>query len=101
MNSAFQDIVVAYYLPDEWQRWRELCADGHDFFAGTHADWLVRLDASVAELKAEGIPVKLVTIRVSEFLSWAAVNRKATDSAARAEFVGLAGSGEVPSGSLQ
>lgn len=87
--NAPTEIVFASYLESEWDQWRYSTVDGPEFFAGSFANWLVRMKTIIEEQKRKGYHVYRVPITVAEFLKWAKLNGRSTNAEARAEFAGL------------
>ena len=88
MAKPINEIVIASYLEDEWESWREYCSDGDEFFAEPFKDWQRRAVQECAELRRQGKPCRFVAIRFDTFCNWSALHNRSTDSQARAEFAG-------------
>lgn len=88
-DSKNTEITIACYLESEWDDWRALVEDGEATFQGSYKIWKGIADHTAAEKRAEGFVVKLVEIRLADFLAWAKRTNRKTDSSARAAYAGL------------
>lgn len=86
MVDDIKEIVLAAYDPEEWNSWRNSCEDGEQFFAEDYSAWLKRLSAFIEDMRAQGVSVRTVPMRLKEFLEWARVNKKRSGTKSRAEY---------------
>lgn len=88
MTKSINEIILASYLEDEWESWREYCADGAEFFSEPFKDWQRRAVREFAELRSQGQHCRFVAIRFDTFRNWSTLHDHGTNSKARAEFAG-------------
>jgi hypothetical protein len=89
MAEDVLDITIASYLESEWEAWREKAEDGEVTFTGSYAVWRDISETFRREKRLEGYQVRLVEIRLADFLSWAERTGNKTDSAARAAYAAM------------
>lgn len=89
IDSKNTEIVVAEYLESEWEAWKAKTVDGEATFQGSYRLWREIADQMTEEKAREGYKVRLVEIRLDDFLAWAKRTNHGTDSSARATYAGL------------
>jgi len=80
------NVGIAWYLPEPWDRLREIAADA-DHMEKTYAEWLAVAERTLAEMAERGFEVKKVVVDVNELAAWCAEQGVSIDSAARSQYV--------------
>ena len=76
---------IAWYRPEQWQRLREVSADGQEL-EQTHAEWLAVATKTLTDLEREGFSVRKVDVDLEELLTWCGQKGMPVDGRARASF---------------
>ena len=77
---------VAWYLPSQWARLREVSID-REQLEDTYEEWLAIACTKVKELEDAGMVIERVELDVEQWLNWCKEKGLPFDSASRANFV--------------
>jgi hypothetical protein len=70
IESADTMVVgIAWYRPDQWQRVREISADGDDLH-DNYLEWLQSAEERLQELRSSGLRVEKVDVHSETLILW-------------------------------
>lgn len=76
-------MVLAWYRPEDWSKWRELCPGKmHESFEA----WRIQADRTLLQMVRRGITVHRSEIRPDEFKEWCRRELRAIDGQSRCEY---------------
>ena len=75
-------IAAAWFRRQDWARWCEIDPD----FQPDYRHWLKRMEKTIAQYQAAGIPVIKTLVLPDEFLEWSKANGKGVGTMARAHY---------------
>ena len=81
-----QTVGIAWYLPEQWDRLREISAD-KDSIEITHAEWLVTAENAQGQMAATGTNIERVIVDVNELEAWCRARGWPVNGRARSRFV--------------
>ena len=87
-GKRLEEVVVmgvAWYRREQWQRLREISADG-DELGATHEEWERNAEKSLREMLKAGMYPEKVEIDVEELLHWCNEQDRPVDAGARAQY---------------
>ncbi len=79
-------VGIAWFDREQWERLCQVVPDRAQL-DDTFEEWEASARRALADLRAQGVKVKAVSLRVSEFVQWCDEQNLPTDSAARAQYV--------------
>ena len=82
MNTTQQRIILAGYLEEEWEKWREAMPDG-DSFDWSFLEWSEAITETVCEQRAKGHDVAIQIISLDGFLLYASENQLSLSTQSR------------------
>jgi hypothetical protein len=78
-------VGVAWYRENQWDRLKEVSAD-RDRLEDAWTDWVRGAEASMRDVRAQGIDVRKVDVDVEELLRWCRANGKPVNGESRSSF---------------
>ena len=79
-------IGVAWYLPEQWDRLREI-SDDRENLEKTYQEWLAVAENTCAMLAKEGVQAEKVIVDIAELEAWCRSKGKPITAEARSQFV--------------
>ncbi len=77
---------VAWYLPEQWGRLREVSTDG-DSLEDRYEDWLLEAERTMAQVIGAGMKLKRVTVDVDQLEAWCRSHGWQVNGKSRARYV--------------
>ncbi len=77
---------IAWYLPEQWSKLREISAD-RDSLEDTYEDWLLNAENMLAQIAGTGTSVQRVTVDVDQLETWCRSRGWLVNGKSRSQFV--------------
>ena len=78
-------IAFCWYEPNEWEILKETAIDS-ETLDDTYEEWKSNANSAINEFNAQGMKIKKISIKMSEFESWCKENNLRNNSQARSEY---------------
>mgnify|MGYP000443670166 CR=1 FL=1 len=88
MSEQLTVYSFAWFQPEEWQRLKETVEDPESF-DDSYQEWRKNAEYAIAELRADGLQVRKISIKISDLLEWCELKGLKPDASGRSEYTAL------------